>query len=197
MLSVRALVVVTLVGLSCRGTAFGAVLCQKKSGAVFVRAATCKKKEVVVDLTTFAAVGPKGDQGPKGDPAPIDASLPSGTTEIGVFSGGFSLTAVPSGATELTIPIALRVALAASIPEANAIRVTGVDGSAPHCPGKGQADPGYFCLYETFNYGSATFTEFDDAFESAGGISRYGTSLSYNAVARRNIILGTWAVTAP
>jgi hypothetical protein len=52
------------------------VLCQKKSGAVFVRN-TCKKKETLLDVSALGLVGPRGQQGiqgPKGDPgAPATA----------------------------------------------------------------------------------------------------------------------------
>jgi hypothetical protein len=44
-----------------------AVLCRKKSGAVFARA-TCKKKETALNLEEFGAVGPKGDTGAPGTP---------------------------------------------------------------------------------------------------------------------------------
>jgi hypothetical protein len=47
--------------------AAGAVVCQKKSGALVVREA-CKKKETAVDLAQFGAVGPKGDTGQAGAP---------------------------------------------------------------------------------------------------------------------------------
>jgi hypothetical protein len=62
-----------------------AMLCQKRSGAIFVRTA-CKQKETRLNLAQFGAVGPKGDKGdsglkgdmgapgPKGDPGP--AGLP-------------------------------------------------------------------------------------------------------------------------
>jgi hypothetical protein len=59
--------VLTLAAVGAIGVALpapAAVLCQKKSGAVFVRA-KCKKKETTLDLAQFGAVGPKGD---KGDP---------------------------------------------------------------------------------------------------------------------------------
>jgi hypothetical protein len=171
-----------------------AVLCQRKSGVVVVRPTACKKKEVPLDLTQFGAVGPAG---PAGRDFTVDATLPSGATQVGVFTGSLSLNAAPSGAQEVQIPIALRIPLAAPIPEANAIRVTGVDGTALHCPGLNRADPGYFCLYETYNYGAATFIEFDNNDEGLGGISRYGTSLLYNGISRRSVISGTWAVTAP
>jgi hypothetical protein len=44
-----------------------AVLCQKRSGAVFARAA-CRKKEKALDLSQFGALGPKGDKGDAGAP---------------------------------------------------------------------------------------------------------------------------------
>jgi hypothetical protein len=44
-----------------------AVICEKRSGAVFVRA-TCRKKETALDLAAFGAVGPKGDRGDPGTP---------------------------------------------------------------------------------------------------------------------------------
>lgn len=49
------------------GIAHGAVLCQRRSGAVVVRDA-CKKKETLLNLAEFGAVGPKGDPGEPGAP---------------------------------------------------------------------------------------------------------------------------------
>lgn len=43
-----------------------AVLCQKRSGALFVRE-TCKKRETPVDPAALGLVGPKGDAGPAGE----------------------------------------------------------------------------------------------------------------------------------
>jgi len=56
-------------------TASGAVLCQKRSGTVVVRA-TCKKKAVPLDLAQFGAVGSAGAPGPKGDPGPPGVGSP-------------------------------------------------------------------------------------------------------------------------
>ncbi|HXJ34797.1 MAG TPA: SUMF1/EgtB/PvdO family nonheme iron enzyme [Candidatus Eisenbacteria bacterium] len=59
----RWIIVVTALSIAQPGVT--AVLCQKKSGAVFIRS-SCKKKESPVDLSQFGAVGPKGDPGPPG-----------------------------------------------------------------------------------------------------------------------------------
>lgn len=62
---------VVITALLAAGPACAAVLCQKRSGAVFVRPTACRKKEKAVDLTQFGAAGPKGD---KGDPGAAGAA---------------------------------------------------------------------------------------------------------------------------
>ena len=171
-----------------------AILCQKKSGVVVVRPTSCQKKEVALDLSQFGAVGPAG---PAGRDFTVDTTLPSGATQVGVFSGSLTLNEQPTGAQQIVIAIAFRIPLAAPIPESNAIRVVGVNGTALHCPGLNRADPGYFCLYETNNDLGVTFTQFNNTDERVPGISRYGAELLYNGTERRSLISGTWAVTAP
>lgn len=63
---------VGMVALTIAMPANAAVICQKKSGAMFVREA-CKKKETAVDLAQLGAVGPTGPTGPTG-PAGADAT---------------------------------------------------------------------------------------------------------------------------
>src|SRR5262245_44081008 len=60
----RMLMVVAVV-LTIAMPAGAAVVCQKKSGAMFVREA-CKKKEAPVNLAQFGAVGPTGPTGNDG-----------------------------------------------------------------------------------------------------------------------------------
>lgn len=174
-----------------------ALLCQKKNGVIVVRPTACARKEAPLDLSRFGAAGPVGPPGAAGRDFTVDTTLPSGATQVGTFAGSLSLDGSPVGATEIVIPITLRIPLAAPIPEGNTIRVTGVDGTALHCPGLNRADPGYFCLYETTNYGNASFTEFGNPVERIAGLGRFGGYLAYNAVSRRTHIIGTWAVTAP
>jgi hypothetical protein len=56
---------VVVMALTIAMPAGAAVVCQKKSGAMFVRD-VCKKKETPVDLSQFGAVGPTGPAGEDG-----------------------------------------------------------------------------------------------------------------------------------
>src|SRR5207245_1858369 len=64
---VMAAVAVAMVGAALPARAV--VLCQKKSGALFLRDA-CKRKETQVDPTTFGATGATGATGPTGPAGP-------------------------------------------------------------------------------------------------------------------------------
>ena len=58
-------------------SADGAVLCQKPTGVIVVRAA-CKKKETALDLSQFGATGPKGDPGEPGPAGSIEGAPAGG-----------------------------------------------------------------------------------------------------------------------
>lgn len=88
-------------------SASGAVLCQKRSGAVVVRDA-CKKKERPLDLTQFGAVGPKGDAGDPGptgsiEGAPAGGDL-SGTYPAPTIAAAPTPTAVTANPQNVTDP---------------------------------------------------------------------------------------------
>jgi hypothetical protein len=72
------------------------VLCQKKSGALFVRTA-CKKKETSVDPASFGVTGARGPGGPTGPQGPIgpagmaiklDFRVPASTASMSIFDSG-------------------------------------------------------------------------------------------------------------
>jgi hypothetical protein len=72
--------------LAWTASASGAVLCQKRSGVVVVRAA-CKKKESLLDIAQFGAVGPAGPKGDAGEPGP--AGPIEGTPAGGDLAGTY------------------------------------------------------------------------------------------------------------
>jgi len=87
------------------------------------------------------APGKDGEQGPAGRSAlrPLQAD----ESESGVFAvGGPSSAAGDGHIAAVTFPIPL----SHSLDGAHVIAVDGV-ASAAHCPGSGQADPGFLCLY--------------------------------------------------
>ncbi len=88
------------------------VLCEKKTGALFVRAA-CKKKETQVDPASIGAKGPQGSQGiqgppgppgPAGQPTTIDFRAGANTPSTTIFdSGKLQITASCDGGGTLSV----------------------------------------------------------------------------------------------
>ena len=185
-------VVAGVVGLA--GVAQSAVLCQKKSGAVFVRSDACKKKETTLDLAQFGALGPKGDKGDKGDQGndgqdlTVSATLPSGQTESGVFSA----TGNASGFSAFAIEF--RPKLPATMPTTNAHYMTGGATNA-NCPGMGQAASGHLCVYEAGNSTSSFIDFFKITANSGQLVEQEGVLLFWNITAQQSRVWGTWAVT--
>jgi hypothetical protein len=104
--------IAALVG-SVASSASASVLCQKKSGAVFVRSA-CKKKETPLDVSGLGLVGPQGPPGmigmpgQKGDPGTPAAAFwvrvhYDGTIE-GASDPGISVSHSLTGIYEITFP---------------------------------------------------------------------------------------------
>jgi hypothetical protein len=91
--SATTLVVSAACAIMWTASASGAVLCQKRSGAVVVRDA-CKKKERPLDLAGFGAVGPKGDAG---DPGPVGSI--EGAPAGGDLSGTYPAPSIAPAAT--------------------------------------------------------------------------------------------------
>ncbi|MFN8544930.1 MAG: SUMF1/EgtB/PvdO family nonheme iron enzyme [Candidatus Binatia bacterium] len=109
-----------------------AVLCQKKSGAVFVRVA-CKKKEAAVDLAQFGAVGP---QGPPGvgplTTCPADSVL-VGTTCVDKYEA--SVWSIPAASTSLLARVQQGTVTLADLAGGGATEVSPSSSCTPGFPG--------------------------------------------------------------
>lgn len=123
------------------------------------------------------------------------ATLPSGDTETGVWGGGFYAAAASN---QSVMTASFPVPLAAAL---NASHVIFASGSATHCPGLGQADPGYLCVYLGQSTNTTTPTSADiynpEVAETQGaGANGFAITVAASS-AGEDSITGSFAVTAP
>lgn len=132
-------------------------------------------------------MGTTGPSGPAGKDLVLNTPLASGQTDRGVWAVG------GGNGDNLIYAIQFHAPLAAPLDSAHTIRVAG--NSGPHCPGPGQAEAGYFCLYERSS--TATFQSISDPATGASGVSTLGAQVAYIGAGSNVGAVGTWAVTAP
>jgi hypothetical protein len=142
--------------------------------------------------------GVKGDRGPQGQQGSYPAMLPSGQTETGVWGGGYTAP----GATEPYREAAtFAIPLADPVPVGHVIYVAG--SSMPHCPGRGQAEQGFLCVYQGFAENAeapSDFNIFDP--ETPVGTEEAAGARGFSIFLRSKkpgltTITGSYAVTAP
>jgi hypothetical protein len=131
------------------------------------------------------APGTNGTNGTNGTSGP----LTSGQTETGVFAGGGG----SSTGGFINVSFSFTQPLAAALDGAHVIETV---SSATHCPGAGQADPGYLCVYRT-GYSFVTVLAPYNPQNGTAGAGRFGSALFYTITASGSFVYGTWAVTAP
>jgi hypothetical protein len=142
------------------------------------------------------AAGAQGPQGSAGQNLTAETVLPSGHSESGAFSAAAGYDAGVGGKEFgwLGAGITYVQPLATPISEKNIIDVT--TGTATHCPGVGQADPGYLCLYDFVRfdvepaYGYSNATQFSTP--SPGVVLYWPVAAAGEAYAG-----GEYTVTAP
>jgi hypothetical protein len=117
--------------------------------------------------------------------------LPSGKSESGVFATGDGGAA---SAGYIAVTITYPRPLPAAIASANVIDVHGASGT--HCPGRGQADPGYLCLYDTDSAGT-TGTVFYSDTGPGTGVGTLGVILYWTVGTGPAWTGGSWTVTTP
>jgi len=140
--------------------------------------------------------GTKGNVGEKGEEGTYPTVLRSGATETGAWGGGYTA----GGAAEYRVVGSFPIPLAATLNAEHVIYVS--ETSVPHCPGVGQAERGYLCVYQRFiehteTPKSSNIFNVDEGGKLTGvGAHGFGIALTANAAALATVS-GTFAVTAP
>jgi hypothetical protein len=144
------------------------------------------------------ASGPKGDRGPAGPAGTYPTVLPSGQTETGVWGGGYTAA---GGDQPYREAATFAIPLAAALPAGHVSYIAGTSGT--HCPGRGQADPSFLCVYQGFIENAEApqnFNVFDPetpaGVEEAAGAQGFAIFL-LSKKAGLTTVTGSYAVTAP
>jgi hypothetical protein len=134
---------------------------------------------------------PQGPQGPPGQNLTATTPLASGATESGAFAA--------AGGEDDTYSVVASFAqpLPAPLDKNHVVTLQEVEASHEHCPGVGQADPGYFCAYIGYTQSAEVFTNFENPETGLGGASRFGTNAFAKTTGIAGAVSGTWSVTAP
>ncbi|MEB2283050.1 MAG: hypothetical protein B6D46_03590 [Polyangiaceae bacterium UTPRO1] len=123
-IALRLLGAATAVLLAAASVQAAAVLCQKKSGAVYVRLAGCKKREKVLDLAQFGVGGPLTT-------CPPDAVL-VGTTCVDTYEA--SVWQIPPGNTALVGKVRAGTVTLADLTAAGATQLSPSPSCSPSLP---------------------------------------------------------------
>lgn len=156
-------------------------------------AATATSAETALTATTADTATNAGQLGgvPASQYLTLASTLQPGQTETGVWGAA-------AGEGQLAVvPIEFDPRLPGKVAASHQIFVP-EDGSNPHCPGFGQAEAGYLCVYAVFD-NNMEFDQFLSGFSSSisapaepDGTILYLAAASDSANAR-----GNWAYTAP
>ena len=141
------------------------------------------------------ATGAAGAQGPKGDKGAdftVTTTLQTGQTETGVFGAWGQASAIGG---YMVDSVNFRVPLAADLPAGRDVFLPEGTASATHCPGIGQAESGWLCLYEVAHSNRNEINAFDPT-DGGDEISKLGFNVYYTFPATGAAwSYGEWAVT--
>jgi hypothetical protein len=136
--------------------------------------------------------GVKGDKGDKGADFTVTSTLQAGQTETGVYAAWGQGSAAGG---YLADGVNFRVPLPADLPTNHDVFVPQGTTSATHCPGKGQAESGYLCIYEVAQGNSTEVNAFDPT-TGGNAISALGFNIYFTFdAAGAAWSYGEWAVT--
>lgn len=150
--------------------------------------------------------GPQGPQGPQGQAGKEGAAgrnltattpLASGVTETGIFAAAGGGPASPAGQI-MTANINFVQPLSAALDVNHAVVLNMSQSSASHCPGVGNADPGYLCVYVGYEQNASIYTPVENPQTGNTGTGKDGANAYADTIATGiGAVSGTWAVTAP
>jgi hypothetical protein len=207
------MLLIALVGATHANAATIHACLNKKTGAVRIVSskAKCKKNEKTLSWNsegpagkngsngnnglngtngTNGTNGAKGSNGTNGQDLTSHTPLPSGQSESGFYAvgSGSSTTGYVAQGISFSQPLAAPIA-------ANHVVYNILKATSAHCPGFGQADPGYVCLYESEASGLAFYVARDFAVNE-NAADKYGFALFFEVKAA-GYAAGSWTVTAP
>jgi hypothetical protein len=157
----------------------------------------------LTQATRSTLTGPAGATGPQGPAGPAGADLTGtkplapGETQTGSFS---AIAGEPSGTVGrfMALSVSFPRPLASPLDGKHVVFLKSTERSAPHCPGVGQAEPGFFCAYAGLEQKVSLSFSFEDPETGNGGTSRFGAvAFAQTTTKEQGDIGGSWAVTAP
>ncbi len=154
------------------------------------------------------ATGPQGNNGTpgaQGNNGPTGATGATGLSALGPLptgdseSGTYAVVGAPDQGFDFSA-VTFPVPLAAGVAAANVVVVLAGSTSATHCSGRGAADPGYLCIYETDSANGTLVPSgvFDSLVNGDNGTSTVGFDVELVPTTSGSdfVTFGTWTVTA-
>jgi hypothetical protein len=139
--------------------------------------------------------GEKGEKGERGEPGPYPTVLASGATESGDWGSGLTVGEEKTYDTVASFPIPLP----SGVNSEHVVYTS--EASTAHCPGAGQAERGYLCLYQRSIEDAHTpinLNVFNPEENGPSGAGTHGFAISLKSEkAGLSKVTGTFAVTAP
>ena len=121
--------------------------------------------------------------------------LPSGQSESGTFAAAGGTSSGGYFGFGITFTRPLSTQLSDQLSASNHIIDTTAHPDPAHCPGAGQAAPGYLCLYFHYHAGVGTVYGYDQ--EAPYPAAAVGVGLYAPISASGSFVDGVWTVTAP
>jgi hypothetical protein len=143
------------------------------------------------------ATGGTGATGATGNQGSYPTVLASGAMETGDWGGGFT---AGGGGASYRLVSSLPIPLPGALDESHVIYVSAT--SATHCPGTGQSEAGYLCVYQRLIENAETPKSSDifnaDEGGKLAGVGVHGFEITLKSKeAGLTTVSGTFAVTAP